>query len=317
MPVCSCPQCGTRQEVPAAWPDDDAVPSVVCYNCGKHFDPFENLEQMEEQEHYHATMTTASKPWTLLLGSCCAIPVRAHYSLFALVFLQSIAGMMQGGTAFGLWNFLLYGPILFGTVLVHELGHCAAARCVGGHAEEILLWPLGGLAYVAHSSGHCDDMKVAIAGPLTHIPMGLGWLGLQAATGRVAFMESNAVDLSDSTAFWHSLSTAAVVMQVSLFAFNLLLPAYPLDGGRVFADALLLCGMEPNKAAKITAGIAIVISLGIGTLGVLQMLGGDPFGLLTVLVAAWVMYNSYRLYEASQQGTAQYHPMFSKDVEAL
>lgn len=48
---------------------------------------------------------------------------------------------------------ILYGPLLLVTVLIHELGHSLAARRLGGHAEGILLWPLGGLAYLAHSSG--------------------------------------------------------------------------------------------------------------------------------------------------------------------
>lgn len=48
---------------------------------------------------------------------------------------------------------LQYGPILLGTVLIHELGHALAARRVGGHADGILLWPLGGLAYVGHDCG--------------------------------------------------------------------------------------------------------------------------------------------------------------------
>lgn len=49
--------------------------------------------------------------------------------------------------------FLILGPILLFTVLTHELGHCMAARQVGGHAESILLWPLGGLAYIGHNQG--------------------------------------------------------------------------------------------------------------------------------------------------------------------
>jgi len=47
-----------------------------------------------------------------------------------------------------LW-FVVLGPILLTTILIHEIGHSLAARCVGGKAEGILLWPLGGLAYIA------------------------------------------------------------------------------------------------------------------------------------------------------------------------
>ncbi len=51
------------------------------------------------------------------------------------------------------WAALMYGPVLLGTVLIHELGHALAARRVGGHADGILLWPLGGLAFVGHDCG--------------------------------------------------------------------------------------------------------------------------------------------------------------------
>ena len=52
-----------------------------------------------------------------------------------------------------LYTILLYGPILFFTVLVHELGHCLACRQIGGEAHSILLWPLGGLAFIGHEAG--------------------------------------------------------------------------------------------------------------------------------------------------------------------
>ncbi len=67
-------------------------------------------------------------------------------------------GLLAEGLRFSSWTAvgfaaILYGPLLLVTVLIHELGHSLAARRLGGHAEGILLWPLGGLAYLAHSSG--------------------------------------------------------------------------------------------------------------------------------------------------------------------
>lgn len=73
------------------------------------------------------------------------------------------------GPAFA-FAFLVYGIILFCTVLIHELGHASAARCVGGQASTILLWPLGGLAYCSHDAGPKADLWVTFAGPLTHVP---------------------------------------------------------------------------------------------------------------------------------------------------
>lgn len=72
---------------------------------------------------------------------------------FPVIFACALLGQ-SSFTAAGLgWTALLYGPILLVTVLVHELGHSLAARSVGSEAHGILLWPLGGLAFVGHSSG--------------------------------------------------------------------------------------------------------------------------------------------------------------------
>ena len=79
------------------------------------------------------------------------------------------------GHAFA-FAFLVYGPILFFTVLIHEFGHSLAAKSVGGNAHTILLWPLGGLAYCHHDAGPKADVWVTFAGPLTHVPQIGVWL---------------------------------------------------------------------------------------------------------------------------------------------
>ena len=66
-------------------------------------------------------------------------------------------------------------------------GHCFATRKVGGEVHGILLWPLGGLAYIGHSGDAKDDLIVSIAGPLTHIPQALLWYGLSQAFTRGTF----------------------------------------------------------------------------------------------------------------------------------
>ncbi|CAE7253493.1 unnamed protein product [Symbiodinium pilosum] len=68
--------------------------------------------------------------------------------------------------------------ILFLTVLIHELGHCAGAKLVGGRVSRILLWPLGGLAFCSSGGGAKGDLVVALAGPMTPGPQYLAWLVL-------------------------------------------------------------------------------------------------------------------------------------------
>lgn len=317
--VVTCPVCETVQEIPANWPEGAGNATTVhCYMCRANFDPFENpTAPLPVATAYEAAPAVQqrprAKPCTNSCGNCCGIPIYVHYSLYALVVLEALSAFwshpsgQDEGVMFS-WNLALYGPILFGTVLLHELGHCAAAYYVGGYADKIELGPLGGLSYIAHASGSWDDLKIAVAGPMTHFPMAGVCVGVQAITGIVTFALQD--NLMDETGFVHSLATGALWIQISLFAFNLLLPAYPLDGGRVLANCLLLCGMEKNKAARVTGGTAIVIALGIAGYGIYNVMDGNMFSLITILIAGWLLMTSYQLYEMGCHDLAEHHPLF-------
>ena len=104
---------------------------------------------------------------------------RLHASLLLVVLVVTVVSLFHPSPGLAVaFHLLIYGPVLLGTVLVHELGHCFAARRVGGEAVacSILLWPLGGLAFIGDSFSPLEDLQVALAGPLTHVPMFLGWL---------------------------------------------------------------------------------------------------------------------------------------------
>ncbi|GFH15255.1 uncharacterized protein HaLaN_11450, partial [Haematococcus lacustris] len=169
-----------------------------------------------------------------------------------------------------LW-FLLLGPVLLFTVLIHELGHCFGARSVGGVVQGILLWPLGGLAFIGHTAGPKADMWVAIAGPLTHLPMTGFWLAMlavatHAATG--SWEISLALPDPSGAGLGQALCAGAVVMNLSMLAFNLLVPAYPLDGGRLLVDALLVAGVDDVLTARITLGLAVPLAIGVCVFGI-------------------------------------------------
>jgi Zn-dependent protease len=73
--------------------------------------------------------------------------------LFIVFLALQVVGSILYGGLWPLYWFLLLGPILLVTVLIHELGHSLAAKQVGGRVEGILLWPLGGLAFIGHDKG--------------------------------------------------------------------------------------------------------------------------------------------------------------------
>jgi Zn-dependent protease len=275
--------------------------------------------------------------------------LRIHAVTFPILFVAGLLAEASRGilSAPLAWTALMYGPILLVTVLIHELGHSLAARRLNGHAEGILLWPLGGLAYIAHSSGPKADLAIALAGPLTHIPQLLFWLGcllpayhaaygswhaslaipppsqhfvlaliagacqvlgwavwevMQVACGFHMPLHTEKLDQNSSPRF---VSPLWLQINIALAAFNLLLPAYPLDGGRIFADTLLLAGVHPEPAAKATVGVACVLGGGVVGYGIWHV------QYMTIAVGAWMLHATYQLWKSIQAGTIEQHPMFS------
>jgi hypothetical protein len=152
-----------------------------------------------------ALRTDQAFPLFTLFG----IPVRVSYFFPVVIVLAVLDGLSEGWLAI-LWYCTLFGPVLFGTVLIHEFGHSLAClKLVNGHVDQILLWPLGGLAYCGHGGSPIDDFKVAISGPLTHIPQTLVWLALLAIS-RPGDVSLN-VYAPVGDYFWTNLVAAAVM----------------------------------------------------------------------------------------------------------
>lgn len=222
--------------------------------------------------------------------------------------------MLLGSLSLIPFYVLLYGPILLVTVLIHELGHSLAAQRSGMSAHGIVLWPLGGLAFIGHGSGPKIDLFVSLAGPLTHIPQVIFWMALLVPT-RYASMGvwTAALTVPDPhRSFFVALLASACQLNIALALFNLFLPAYPLDGGRILADSLLLLGVSVPVTAKITAGAAVALGSSLLVLALFQQ------RMLTVMVAVWMLNSTWQLIQHIQSGTEEQHPLFhySEDVEA-
>src|SRR5947199_261288 len=105
----------------------------------------------QDRSYYRDPRSSARNPlmW-LLTGSvplftAFGIRVRMHASMIILIVMEII--FAESKTRWGTKNAVVAMTILFGSVLLHEFGHCFGARWVGGEADEILMWPLGGLAF--------------------------------------------------------------------------------------------------------------------------------------------------------------------------
>eukprot|EP00270_Netrium_digitus_P002258 TRINITY_DN12544_c0_g1_i1.p1 TRINITY_DN12544_c0_g1~~TRINITY_DN12544_c0_g1_i1.p1 ORF type:complete len:285 (-),score=48.84 TRINITY_DN12544_c0_g1_i1:158-1012(-) len=238
------------------------------------------------------------------LGRLFGIPVRMHVLFPAMCVCLAIYGAGWKNWSWVLFYIVLFGPLLAICVLIHELGHCWAARNVtAGHVDHILLWPLGGLAYVGHGGGPKDDIKVALAGPATHIPQLLFWLIILIILRHHNLSITIYLPLKEH--FFSNLASASVRMNIILFVVNLLIPVFPLDGGRIFADALLLAGVPSNRSATIVMVVAFVM-------GVLFVIYGVYRSVSCVLIGLYVIFENARLMPLVMKGRADLHPLFAQ-----
>ncbi|HLJ23072.1 MAG TPA: M50 family metallopeptidase, partial [Candidatus Acidoferrales bacterium] len=150
------------------------------------------------------------------------------------------------------WNILEY-LALFLIVLLHEFGHALACRQVGGIADQIVLWPLGGVAYVNPPQRPGAFLWSIAAGPLVNLVLVPVFWVLGRSFGAMGFAET----MPD---FFLLLQTVAVI-NVALLKFNML-PIYPLDGGQILRSLLwFVMGRARSLMAATAIGLLAVAGL--------------------------------------------------------
>jgi Zn-dependent protease len=245
--------------------------------------------------------------WTFPVGRLFGIPIRVHWLLAILVAGRILESWSKSGT-WGLeWMSITMG-ILLVSILFHELAHCWVGISLGGHAEKILLWPLGGLAYVGHSGPPRDQIKISGVGPLSSFVLGGIALGILMGTGvRWEWSYLNPWAEWWPWAFTHpqGFLLHAVKLNFILALFNLLVPAYPLDGGQMLYSFLTI-RHGPTRAAEIAATMAIPIAIAIGVWGMAQ----QDFNLL--LIAVWILVEAFQLRRLAKIGELEAHPAFGQ-----
>ncbi|MBL9199038.1 MAG: M50 family metallopeptidase [Opitutaceae bacterium] len=173
------------------------------------------------------------------------IQVFVHWSWFVVAWIEISTRLNVYSSP--VWNVAEYLG-LFGIVLLHEFGHILACRQVGGQADEIVLWPLGGIALGRPPPRPGAELWTIAAGPLVNVVLfpllmlatmaceSAGWSARVPDLGRFLFM------------LWS--------INKWLLIFNLL-PIYPLDGGQILRS-LLWFGLGRGRSLKIAAGIGLV-----------------------------------------------------------
>ena len=154
------------------------------------------------------------------------IDVFLHWSWF-LVAAYEIQ-TRKGSYSSVAWNVLEY-LALFLIVMIHEFGHALACRQVGGRADQIVLWPLGGVAYVDPPPRPGATLWSIAAGPLVNVAL----MPLFYLANMTALSSGWAQSMPDLYQLLHSV----LWINVGLLVFNIL-PIYPLDGGQILRSLL-------------------------------------------------------------------------------
>jgi len=167
-----------------------------------------------------------SRQGAIRLFNFAGIDVFLHWSWF-LVAAYEIQ-LRKGRYSSITWNVLEY-LALFLIVTLHEFGHSLACRQVGGQANQIVLWPLGGVAYVDPPPRPGATLWSIAAGPLVNVVL----IPIIMGTGRMSLLLGWYTAVPDLRTLIH----AVFYIDVGLLIFNIL-PIYPLDGGQIFRSLL-------------------------------------------------------------------------------
>jgi Zn-dependent protease/predicted transcriptional regulator len=209
--------------------------------------------------------------WAFKIGSVMGIPVRVHSTFILLLLLVFFAGTAVLGI--GGLSGVIFVILVFASVVFHELSHSLVARHFGVNVVDIILLPIGGMARIANSPEKpVQEILIAIAGPIASFVLAfLLWFA--------ADVFGSGVTISDLSVRGDILAQLCAVNLV-LGLFNLL-PAFPMDGGRVLRGILAL-SLSPYKATRIAVGVGQGFAVILFVLGVVWM------NLFMILIALFV-----------------------------
>ncbi|ABG06071.1 peptidase M50 [Rubrobacter xylanophilus DSM 9941] len=216
------------------------------------------------------------------IGRAFGIDVKVHWTfLLLIVFFGLLAYQATGsaGRALAVIGLILG---LFVCVLLHEYGHSLTAQRLGIEINDITLLPIGGLARMKSLPERpADEVKIAIAGPLVNVVLAPVFFGVGYLLGSSPFGATGFVSAADSAGQFFSFLG---VVNVLLAVFNLI-PAFPMDGGRVLRG-LLASRVGPVRATDISSAVGQGFALLFFIYG---LLGGN---LLLVLIAVFIFFGA-------------------------
>lgn len=189
-----------------------------------------------------------------------------------------------------LWAVSVLAALLFfASILGHELGHAITAQLCGIPVRSITLFALGGVSRIASEPRNArEELLIAIAGPAVSVALAIGFWA--------------ASFLAPFSSLWTSITAYLVLVNGALAVFNML-PALPLDGGRVMRAILWKMSGDPWRATRWSAWAGRFCGLSLASLGVVTgLFGGIMFAFWAVLIGLFIDRSARSSFAAALEG---------------
>jgi Zn-dependent protease/CBS domain-containing protein len=236
--------------------------------------------------------------WSWPIGRLLGIPLRVHLTFPLLLAWIAIAQWRIDGDPRGALSLVFNVLLVFTIVVLHELGHALAARHYGVATRDITLLPIGGVARLERIPKEPkQELVIAAAGPAVNLVLALligGGLLLTGGLGPLTDLGGFVV--SDPSFDLRRLAARLVGINVWLLVFNLL-PAFPMDGGRVLRAALAMHYRDHTRATEVAARVGRGFAVLFGIVGLFVI--NSPV-LVLIAVFVWLSGSSEALHVRTQ-----------------
>jgi Zn-dependent protease len=257
------------------------------------------------------------------------IPIRLHFTLIIVFFLIAwtlSASLMPeihpGLTRTDYWIIGIFGAgTSFISILLHELAHSIVALRYGLKVRQIVLFIFGGVSDIEEGESSKDfhkEFKIAIVGPITSFViaaiLGLAWWILTSVAQGAASSSPAIANTNNATlVIAEAILQYGAIINTMLGGFNII-PAFPLDGGRILRSALLRWKKDYDQSTKIAVRFGTAISYVFMAVGFITMFSGSFIGGIWLLFIGWFLNSGAQSYLEQHQISTALSGVYLRDI---